>query len=191
LVARKRVRSPIYTPKVSPEQLHGISTCVLTRTSNGTFCCPNCGLQFDSFLAATQLHPTCVSWSCRYLHDCLSVMKDSAMPEFTKCRLCCFIDLKVKQFNETPFSGFTEHMESHQLRGCAQTIYTTPKDFRNHLRSQHQIEGVLQSDMDPWARLQFLEIINGQGVIRTTRLPTGRDCCLSVEVDYAFSFVPL
>jgi rubredoxin len=166
-------------------------TFVLTRTSNDSFCCPTCGLQFDSFLAATQLHPTCISWSCRYLHDDLSTTKDSTIEEIAKCRLCGYLTSKAEQFDETPISGAPEHIDYHRLRGCAQTIYTTPKDFAAHLVSEHRAESVLQSNMDPWARLQFLETINGQGIIRTTRLPTGRECCPSVEADYAFSFVNL
>jgi hypothetical protein len=50
---------------------------------------------------------------------------------------------------------------------------------------------MMKSDMAPWERLQFLEIMNGEGLIRTTRLSTGGACCHSAEAEYSFTFVAL
>jgi hypothetical protein len=109
------------------------------------------------------------------------------MKESTKCRLCEHLDIA----NEPSTGDLADHIESHQLRGCVQRIYTTSKDFADHLSLKHRMKGVTHSDMAPWGRLQFLEVINGQGLIRTTQLQTGGDCCRGVEAGYTFAFVPL
>jgi hypothetical protein len=51
---------------------------------------------------------------------------------------------------------------------------------------------MLESDMAPWGRLQFLDLFDGkEGMIRTTPAPIGGDCCRGVDADSTFAFVPL
>jgi hypothetical protein len=159
------------------------NTFVFTGTSDGSFCCPTCGLQFEDFLAATRLHPTCESWSCRYLHDELSMMKN-----LKACRLCDFFAIDAQYINEALISDLREHVEYHQLRGCTQTIYTTPKDFASHLGSEHRMKDALDRNMAPWVRLQFLDIIDGQELVRTVRLLADGRCCPNVMTDLHSSF---
>jgi hypothetical protein len=151
-------------------------------SSNESFCCPTCGLHFDNFVAASQSHPSCVSWSCRYLHDGFSVLKNS-----TKCRLCGYCCNSLENYADE----LTDHIEHHRLRNCTQEIYTTPKEFAEHLSLEHGSTNMMKSDMAPWERLQFLEIMNGEGLIRTTRLSTDGACCHSAEAEYSFTFVAL
>jgi hypothetical protein len=165
--------------KQVPNQYTTSETTMLAKPSNDSFCCPSCGEQFDNFVAATQLHRICVSWSCRYLHGEVSSWTGSLSDKLQNRILSGSFDMD------------DDDTVDHQLRGCAQTIYTTPKDFASHLDSEHRIKALLGSQMAPWARVQFLEIIGGQGLVRTTRLSTGRNCCPSVEPEYTFSFVTL
>jgi hypothetical protein len=164
----------------SPESYSEDSLLIID--SNGSFCCPTCDLHFESFVAASQSHPACNTWSCRYLHDGLSILKNS-----TKCRLCGDLDIG----KETSAGELTDHADRHQLRKCTQTIYTTSEEFAEHLNLEHGLTNMTKPDMAPWERLQFLEIMNGEGLVRTTRVPTDGACCQSVKADYSFTFVSL
>jgi hypothetical protein len=82
------------------------------------------------------------------------------------------------------------HLSQYQLRQCEQTIYTDQKCFAKHLHNEHGALGpeFLLDDLGVWQRVQFLEYINGKGLIRTLR-PNPSDCCASTVLGYNFTFV--
>ncbi|KAH3946947.1 hypothetical protein HBI56_059280 [Parastagonospora nodorum] len=144
--------------------------------SSKRFQCPTCSLQFRSFTEAVKFHPTCVSWSCRYLHDCLS----SAQPHGSdqRCRLCQS-ELVAIHDAQTSDVAYLRHARNHRLRDCEQSIFTDPGLFAHHLESEHagSVSNLAESDLVPWQRVQFLEIDGGKGLVRTGRPQAGLNCC--------------
>lgn len=84
-----------------------------------------------------------------------------------------------------------QHYDVHELRTCDQAIFTQADDFARHLELTHKVDFSFleQCGLKAWQRVQFLEIIDGKGLIRTSRVPYGDSCCSYTETSYNFTFV--
>lgn len=140
------------------------------------FQCPTCSLRFQNFTEAVKYHPTCVSWSCRYLHDCLSSAKSHGSDQ--RCRLCQSGQITIDDA-QTSDVAYLRHARNHSLRDCEQPIFADPALFARHLESEHacSVSTLAEGDLVPWQRVQFLEIDGGKGLVRTGRPQTGLKCC--------------
>lgn len=147
---------------------------------------------------AARDHPSCVTWSCRYLHDPGAVVKAHSSSCHAICNATC--SLCDKQMATVTAAGAMEsrqllmdHVERHKLRSCSQSIFSDQYMFAAHLQSEHDASWVVaeEGQLKHWQRIQFLEVIDGQGIIRTLRLYANVDCCGRKETGYSFMFVDL
>ncbi|KAH7069135.1 hypothetical protein BKA63DRAFT_520704 [Paraphoma chrysanthemicola] len=163
-----------------------------------SFTCPACGFCFETFSDAVREHPYCFTWSCRYLHNASESITatggsiDGLYVVNTKCRLCPEHFSTTKMGLEEASQRVVEHIDGH-IRGCSQEIFTNQYTFAAHLQSEHGAGLVVAEDehLKQWQRIQFLEIIEGRGMIRTSRPYANVDCCGSKETGYSFTFVDL
>lgn len=73
-------------------------------------------------------------------------------------------------------------------------MFFKASDFTHHLELAHKVDllHLMQNGLLAWQRTQFLEIIDGRGLIRTLRAPyPGQSCCSNTEPTYNFTFVTL
>ncbi|KAH3973653.1 hypothetical protein HBI81_139890 [Parastagonospora nodorum] len=154
------------------------------------FSCPTCNLKFDDFISATQVHGVCISWSCRCYHEDTS---DAQIPIRATCSLCnlspCALGTKGYDKGHVTLGEQTLH-SNHELGGCAQDIFIDAEEFAHHLERGHSV--LDHTSLDAWQRVQFLEIIDGRGLIRTSRFTCpSRNCCQATQPCYNFTFVTL
>jgi len=118
-------------------------------------------------------HPTCITWSCRHLHDWHTIFT-VAVAEVTTdqapdtlmycvnvaCRLCSFnIKWQGVELNEHPPFDLQSHSETHALRKCTQTAFTDMSAFRLHLVQEHGAElAQLELGVAPWQYMQYLRV---------------------------------
>lgn len=124
----------------------------------------------------------CVVWSCRYLHEVLSIETADT------CQLCQLSGSDAQIMQRLITGVGKDHTEFHQLRTCEQNLYTDADAFATHLREDHHVPSSTDTalDLTPWQRVQFLEDF---GLIRTSRSLTSRNCCTSAEPQYMFAYV--
>jgi hypothetical protein len=109
------------------------------------------------------------------------------------CRLCGYAEDEDEMTYDMPSYAMKHHINGHQLLLCEQVIYTDREKFAQHLEIGHGAcwPGGLKDGLDIWQRVQFLEFINKQGLIRTSRGVNSRACCASVGPGYTFTFIDL
>jgi len=173
---------------------HALSTQILynrARLITGSttiFSCPTCHLQFDDFKAATQAHGVCVSWSCRCYHE--------DTPDSQNWTSCSFCNLSPcasgsQEYEKEPISRSAQVLyPGDELRRCSRDIFIDADEFARHLEDDHLV--MEHTSLDAWQRVQFLEIIDGRGLIRTSRFTCpSRNCCQATQPSYNFTFVTL
>jgi hypothetical protein len=90
---------------------------------------------------------------------------------------------------------FSHHRDSHDLRGCAQEIFTgSANEFPRHLDVAHNVDlslfehvGLLNGQ-----QVQFFETFDGRGLIRTSQTSSSsQNGCVDTAPGYTFTFVNL
>ncbi|KAH8724843.1 hypothetical protein GQ44DRAFT_727352 [Phaeosphaeriaceae sp. PMI808] len=143
-----------------PNRLPIVNLAMTTPSSLTCNCCNKIYKDFDT--AATH-HPICTTWSCRYLPDphlIFSTHHDDALGyPIATCTLC---SIELYGGDEAELA---HHADTHELRSCAQTVYTDHAGFAAHLRDGHGADWVFEGRSEAWRGLQGLRRREGVPMI--------------------------
>ena len=118
-------------------------------------------------------HPSCKTWSCRYLFDWHALFSleteplPGTPPQYAaNCRLCTFSVSKpsLEEVVKHGRQDLRDHAECHRPLTCSQDVFIDEYEFRQHMEAYH---GALRLDTKPWQGWHWLEKDATKYVART------------------------